>query len=140
MEINNTWSGILSQNNIEAVATAIRERLDGRVFSIASCEYADSGDAKVRLITSAKFNSDWTDGSKENVRVMLSEDGKEKWIGFSAGGYFWTWHPSEGDDHHCRGGRGAYIAFDYDSFQVEQFAPAGKGYLHKHIFKSHREL
>lgn len=139
--IRDSWCGTLNDGNIDAIAQAIRDRLQGKRFSIASCQYADSGRAYPELTTDCVFNSSWTTvPAKEPVRVFTSEDDGRKYFGFSAGGYCWMWHShlkAEQLDHEDY--KHAWFKFDYDGFTVTQYAPAGKGHLHIHIFKRQAE-
>jgi hypothetical protein len=136
-EINRRWFGVLRANNIDEVAEVIREILAGR-FAIAEASYCDSANADLRLITAdCQIDSRWTsDPSQEPVRVF--RDDERAWIGFSAGGYFWSFgaRMDDGLDHDDY--RYPYFSFEYDKFTVTQRAPAGKGYLHKRAFGAHR--
>src|ERR1017187_3218877 len=129
------WSGVLNEDNIEGVVARIRSILCGEKFSIGSCEYADSGNAEVRLITDAILNPAWTyEPKNELVRLSKFDDGR-RWFGLSAGGYAWQWNAAPSGITGNPEKRWPYFVLEQDNFKVEQCAPAGRGYLHKHIFK-----
>ena len=137
MEINKRWFGVLTSSNLEQVAGVIREILAGR-FAIAEASYCDSGNADLRFISpDCMIDSRWTSSpAQEPVRVF--RDDNNAWIGFSAGGYFWSFNARMGDKQDHDDYRYPYFLFEHDKFTVTQRAPAGKGYLHKRAFGAHR--
>jgi len=139
MEINRRWFGVLNLENLDAVAEVMRKILAGRI-AIAEASYVDSGHAQLRLISAdCQIDSRWTsEPSKESVRVFRGEDG-HAWIGFSAGGFFWSFtaRPDNGSEHDDY--RYPFFSFEYNKFTVTDRAPAGKGYLHQRAFGAHEK-
>ena len=138
-EIDSRWYGVLTAENIDAVAAQVREIVKGR-FSIAEARYCDGGEAQLELISAdCETNSEWTSNpTREGVRVFRDEGAP--WFGFSAGGYLWTFTAREDNKQDHENYRYPYFSFQHDKFTVTQYAPAGKGYLHKRAFGAHRAV
>ena len=137
MEINNHWFGVLTAENIDAVAAQVGEIVKGR-FAIAEARYCDSVEARLEMISAdCETNSEWTSHpTREPVRVFRPDSGP--WFGFSAAGYLWMFHAREDNKQDHEDYRYPYFSFEYDKFTVTQRAPAGQGYLHKRAFGAHR--
>lgn len=121
----------LNEENLEKVAAAIRERLEGKRFAIASAMRADSQDADLKLMTGCTFESSWVDSKQEMVRAF--RDKNHHWLGFSAGGYFWSFAAAAGNLHHDPERQHPRFHFDHNGFEVAVRAPCGD--LHKHAFR-----
>lgn len=122
--LRRTWYCELSEKNIDYVARMIRARLDGKTFAIASSSAVNRPDPRLELRTGCRFEPDWTDGSTEAVRMMSDDNGK--WLAFSAGHYFWMFHPREKTP--------TCFSFDYDGIEVSFYAPCGD--MHRHFFRA----
>lgn len=128
--------GRLNSKNIVEVAEKMRAILANKIFAIASSEYSDSGHAEVKLVTDAKFIPDWTPYAINKYKIEPNEpilcDVESINLSFSAGGYFWSFHGNDNPkpDEHV-----PYFCIEHNSVKWESMAPAGKGYLHKHMFK-----
>lgn len=114
----------LSEDNIDAVAMAIRERLVGKTFAIATSRYCNGGNAELDLNTDCVLHSEWT-SKPENEPVRVFHDGEYKWLSFSAGHYLWGFHPRED----CPDS----FMFGHDEFTVTIKSAAG--HVHKHKFR-----
>jgi hypothetical protein len=135
-EINERWFGVLTAENIDAVAEVMRRILRGRI-AIAEALYVDSSHAQLRLISAdCELNSEWT-SEPRNEPVRVFRDVDHVWLGFSAGGYLWTFsarmdNAQEHDDY-----RYPQFSFEHNKFIVTDRAPAGKGHLHQRAFGAH---
>ena len=118
-EPDRNWSGTVTVESLPEIAALIRSLFEDNLFSIASAMYADSKNAYVRCSVDCAFESEWTDGSPEQVRVF------DDYIGFSTADALWSIRP------------GNYIVFEDGSMRVELRAPAG--HLHKHLFKKQEQ-
>lgn len=127
-ELDRNWDGTLNEANIYRVADLIRRIFEGKLFAIATVNYADSGNPDVKLETGCYFNSDWTDGRKEMVRVFANTNHN---ISFSAGGYVWSMHAAPGTGDH-ENYQYDYLSFTANTMKFSVRAPAG--HLHTHIF------
>lgn len=135
-EVNHRYYGTLTPENIEHVAAVVRDILKDR-FCIAEAMYCDSEHADLRLISAdCGTDSRWTSAPHdEQVRVFRDED--HVWFGFSAGGYLWTFSARLDEQQDHENYRYPYFVFEGDKFTVTQYAPAGKGCLHKRAFGAH---
>lgn len=133
-DADRNWSGCLNESNIFFVAARIRKALENKIFAIAEYRYVESQHPAWELRTDCFFNSSWTDGNKDLVRVFLKSE--YSYIGFSAGGYCWSWDAAPGDDYD-ETHRYAYIDFDGDQVTFKQRAPNKS--LHVHIFRVQRD-
>lgn len=132
------WDGTLNANNAEAVAARIREQFEGKTFTIASANYAGKGEeTDIEVRTDCHFNSDWTDGSPEQIRVFTEESGRV-WIGFSAGHHFWPLHAAPGDGYEYPVDRYTHIHLDWNKDQMTLTWKAPAGGLFKHCFAVQR--
>lgn len=140
--ITNCWFGTITPQNIEQVATIVREILKER-FCIAEALYCDSKHADLRLISpDCKLDSQWTtEPSRKGVRVFPPNDDDDRWwFGFSAGGYLWSFGArADNDAWNHDDYRYPYFHFEGDRFTVTDRAPAGEGYLHKRVFGAIRQ-
>lgn len=136
-EVNNRWFGTITPENIDQVASVVRQILKGR-FCIAEALYCDSKHADLRLISpDCKLDSQWTTTpTREAVRVFPPTNRDDRWwFGFSAGGYLWGFHARPDNDAWNHDDyRYPYFSFEGDRFTVTGRAPAGEEYLHKRVF------
>ena len=128
-EIDRNWGGTLNEANIFKVADLIRRIFEDRLFAIATVHYADSGNPDVRLKTGSHFNSYWTDGRKDMVRVFTTEGHNN--ISFSAGGFVWYLRAAPGTGDH-ENYQYTYLSFTANTMKFSSRAPAGC--LHTHVF------
>jgi len=112
------WSGPVTVEALPEIAARIRSLFEGELFAIASVLYTDnSKNVRLRCETDRKFESTWTDGSRQQVRVF------EGWIGFSTNDSFWGIRP------------GNRVIFESDRMILEDLAPVGeKDCYNKHMF------
>jgi hypothetical protein len=121
--------GTLTEKNIDEVAEKLRKLLLGKKFSIATVNWVKSN-PRLELETDCELNTQWTDGSTEKIRVRADS---RKWLGFSAGGYFWTFSAAPTDVHDFGNREFPYFVFTYGAVRIEQRSPSGD--LHYYMFK-----
>ncbi len=126
--VERNFCGTLTVDNIEGVAERMRLLLPG-LFAVVSVRYVDSGNSQLYVDTDCRFNSEWTDGTPEMVRVFRCEEGRDA-LSFSAGGYLYTFHAAPTDDHEDF--RYCYVSFEDNTVRFKERAPAG--HLHLHCF------
>lgn len=128
-DFERNWYGTLNESNIFSVARHFRKIFEGRLFAIAEFKYINSNNPDFELTTDNRFNSSWTDGNKDMVRVNLTESPS---ISFSAGGFFWSWSAAPGNSYDDTY-RYAHITFKDDSVEVKSKAPSGD--IHVSFFR-----
>lgn len=128
--------GVLKESNAEEIAQKMREVLDGKRFAIAVAHDVDAPNTRIELSTSQRLVADWTDGSEQTVRAM-ERDGGGRWLGFSAGGYFWPLSCGPDDAPYSEGGEHPYFSFEWGSVSITYRAPNGS--LHRAVFKVEQE-
>jgi hypothetical protein len=128
-DYHQSWNGVLNEANIFYVAKLLRSIFENKIFAIGDFQYVDTPNPKFELRTDCFFNSSWTDGCKDMVRVRLAADYPH--ITFSCGSSLWSWDAAPGNTYDDSG-RYAIINFNGESVEVRQRAPCGV--LHAHIF------
>lgn len=126
------WYGTLTVDNVEQVAERIRLTLEDKTFALSEVLYVGSPDMQLRLDTDQFIiPGDWTDGSKEKVRVMRGNGACS--IGFSTPVTYWTFNCAPTDDHEDY--RYPHLSFEDNGtlMSFRQRAPAG--HLHWRQFK-----
>jgi hypothetical protein len=133
-DFNRNWCGCLNEANIFIVAARIRKILEDKIFAVAEYRYVNTNNPAWELQTDCYFNSRWTEGPQDMVRVFLTA---YPYIGFSAGGFLYSWSAAPGDDYD-ETHRYAFIDFNNgDQVTFKQLAPNGT--LHVHIFRVQRD-
>lgn len=158
-----SWSGTLNETNIEAVVARLRSMLYGRRFAISSLENMDYPLLAAHMLPRIRVQTDvvlgradWTDHINDHpIRLwpgeqVPAEPAKDRlpaspafyrpaYFSFSAGGWYWcsiSTAPGDQSDH--KDYRYADVEFGREGgsefFAFASRAPAGKGYLHKHVF------
>lgn len=130
------WSGTLTLDNVEQVAERIRLTLEDKTFAVAEMLCVGELGGRLRLDTDHfMLQGEWTDGSKDKIRVMRSADAGRAsvYIGFNTPTTFWIMNCAPTDDHENY--RYPYISFK-DSGTLMSFRQrAPDGCLHWRQFK-----
>lgn len=127
------WDGVINEANIHAVAARLNGLLAGKRFAIASLHRADSLVSSIELQTDCELRNNSGDGNRG--LVCITQGGVTPYLDFSAGGWCWTMHAAPGASNDHDGHHYAHVEFKRTSVTFVQRAPAGKGYLHRHVFK-----
>lgn len=132
--------GVLNEHNIYSIAARVRLYFYDKFFAIAVTNHIDSDAPQLSLHTNLKFNSSWTDGNKEQVRVFDKGDDhifvgcSSPWMSWSANGYLWSFHPAPGNSSNHNNYLFPYFKFNQDRMTIVYRAPAGKGCLHMYAY------
>lgn len=148
----------LNEHNIDEVAKALRDLLVGHKMSVVSlrrcdaevsCQHSD-------IECDAEIESSWTDGSREQIRVFKKGDtytpkgefaddppreNHTTYVAFSMGDYFYTLNAAPEDSNSHEDFCYPYLRIvnrsDRRSLEWLCRAPAGAGFLHRHVVISH---